>query len=131
MELHKQKRKRGVILSLLGIQKLLEARHQLEILENDGAKFTLEELSYRTQLAPFTVSKVLARTEGVDKQSLEYFFRAFNLELTANDYVRAGVQGSKGAEEEYLTPHSPLPTPHSPITTDWGEAVDVSIFFGR
>ncbi|MCC5635585.1 NACHT domain-containing protein [Nostoc sp. CHAB 5844] len=132
MELHKQRRKRGVILSLPGIQKLQEARHQAEILENEGAKFTLEELSYRTQLAPFTVSKVLTRTEGVDKQTLEYFFRAFGLELTANDYVRTGVQESRGVEvqgcrgagEEYKTPHSAL-------TTDWGEAVDVSIFFGR
>uniref|UniRef100_UPI001D14CC90 hypothetical protein n=1 Tax=Fortiea sp. LEGE XX443 TaxID=1828611 RepID=UPI001D14CC90 len=92
MELHKQRRKRGVILSLPGIQKLQEARHQAEILENDGAKFTLEELSYRTQLAPFTVAKVLARTEGVDKQTLEYFLRAFGIELTAQDYVRAGKE---------------------------------------
>ncbi|MBD2449631.1 NACHT domain-containing protein [Nostoc sp. FACHB-152] len=124
MELHKQKRKRGVILSLPGMKKLQEARHQVEILENDSARFTLEELSYRTQLAPFTVSKVLARTEGVDKQTLEYFFRAFGLELTANDYVRAGVQGSRGEGEECVTQNSQL-------TADWGEAVDVSIFFGR
>jgi WD40 repeat protein len=124
MELHKQRRKRGVILSLSGVQKLQEARHQLEILENDGARFTLEELSYRTQLAPFTISKVLARASGVDKQTLEYFFRAFGLELAANDYVRAGKEESRGAEEEYVTQNSLL-------RTDWGEAVDVSIFFGR
>ncbi|MBU7584965.1 MAG: hypothetical protein KAF91_19005 [Nostoc sp. TH1S01] len=139
MELHKQRRKRGVILSLPGIQKLQEARHQTEILENDGAKFTLEELSYRTQLAPFTVSKVLARTEGVDKQSLEYFFRAFGLELTANDFVRAGVQGNGGAGEEYVTQQRQSAQVGEPahaagssaLKTDWGEAVDVSIFFGR
>ncbi|MDF2388751.1 hypothetical protein JMG10_45475, partial [Nostoc ellipsosporum NOK] len=82
MELQKQRRKRGVILSLPGFHKLQEARYQAEILENDAARFTLEELSYRTQLAPFTVSKILAREEGVDKQSLEYFFRAFALDLT-------------------------------------------------
>jgi hypothetical protein len=69
MEKYKQTRRRGVILSLQGLQKLQEAKHLLEIQENDGARFTLEELSYRTQLAPFTVSKVLARQEGVDKQS--------------------------------------------------------------
>lgn len=73
MEKHKQKRKRGVVLSLAGLKKLQEARYQAEIQENDGARFTLEELSYRTQLAPFTVSKVIAREEGVDKQTLEYF----------------------------------------------------------
>ncbi|BCL35237.1 NB-ARC domain-containing protein [Nostoc sp. MS1] len=125
MQLHKQRRKRGVILSLPGFQKLQEARQRLEILENDGARFTIEELSYRTQLAPFTVSKVLAREEGVDKQTLEYFFRTFNLELTSNDYFRAGKQaeeqGSKGTELNTFPPNH----------TDWGEAVDVSIFFGR
>ncbi|MEA5505073.1 NB-ARC domain-containing protein [Halotia wernerae UHCC 0503] len=114
MELPKQKRRRGVILSLPGFQKLQEARHQAEILENDGAKFTLEELSNRTQLAPFTVSKILARTEGVDKQSLNYFFRAFSLELTQNDYLNASNNKKT-----------------TPKLVDWGEAVDVSIFFGR
>ncbi|MBD2165121.1 hypothetical protein H6G04_11980 [Calothrix membranacea FACHB-236] len=139
MESQKQRRRRGVILSLPGFQKLQEARYQLEIIENDGVRFTLEQLSYRTQLAPFTVSKVLARAEGVDKQTLEYFFRAFGLELTPNDYIRAGVvrdtgeQGSRGAWEieEFPTQHSQLSTHNSALKTDWGEAVDVSIFFGR
>lgn len=124
MEVHKQRRKRGVILSLQGWQKLQEARHEAEILENDGARFTLEELSYRTQLAPFTVSKVLAREEGVDKQTLVYFFRGFGLELAKSDYVRAG-NGEVGRD----SPHPPIPP--SPQHQDWGEAVDVSIFFGR
>ncbi|BAY35845.1 WD-40 repeat-containing protein [Nostoc sp. NIES-2111] len=135
MQLHKQRRKRGVILSLPGFQKLQEARQQLEILENDGARFTIEELSYRTQLAPFTVSKVLAREEGVDKQSLEYFFTAFSLELTSNDYVRAGKQPeeqeSRGAELYTFPIGERSRTTTPPNHTDWGEAVDVSIFFGR
>ncbi len=117
MELHKQRRRRGVILSLQGWKKLQEARHQAEILENDGARFTLEELSDRTQLAPFTISKVLAREEGVDKQTLDYFFRGFGLELAKSDYVKAG-NGEVGR-------HPPIPSPQH---QDWGEAVDVSIF---
>ncbi|BAY13876.1 NB-ARC domain-containing protein [Calothrix sp. NIES-2098] len=142
MESHKQRRRRGIILSLLGFQKLQEARHQAEIKENDGARFTLEELSYRTQLAPFTVSKVLARAEGVDKQTLEYFFRAFGLELTPSDYQRVGgteEQRSRGTEEaeevgEVISSpsaYSGLKTHNSALKVDWGEAVDVSIFFGR
>ncbi|OUL20632.1 hypothetical protein BV372_32705 [Nostoc sp. T09] len=133
MESHKQRRRRGTILSLLGFQKLQEARYQAEILENDEARFTLEELSYRTQLAPFTVSKVLARAEGVDKQTLEYFFRAFGLELTPNDYLRVGREAE--VEEESLTQqptyYSKLSTHNLALKIDWGEAVDVSIFFGR
>ncbi|GAA6614592.1 NB-ARC domain-containing protein [Scytonema sp. NUACC26] len=129
MEKHKQKRKRGVILSVAGLNKLQEARYQTELQDNDGAKFTLEELSYRTQLAPFTVSKVLAREEGVDKQTLEYFYRAFGLELTISDYLRVGSGKSGVGNGEGIppTPHSLLPTPYC----DWGEVVDVSIFFGR
>ncbi len=133
MELHKQRRRRGVVLSLPGFQKLQEVKHQVEIRENDGARFTLEELSYRTQLAPFTIAKVLAREEGVDKQTLEYFFRAFGLELTPSDYIRAGDKGTgdwglgtRGQGEKLL-----LSTQDSGLSTDWGEAVDVSIFFGR
>lgn len=37
MEASKQRRRRGVILSLQGWKKLTEAKHQAEILENDGA----------------------------------------------------------------------------------------------
>ncbi|MEB3178744.1 MAG: NB-ARC domain-containing protein [Nostocaceae cyanobacterium] len=96
-------------------------------MENDGSRFTLEELSDRTQLAPFTVAKIMARQEGVDKQSLEYFFRAFALELTTSDYVKAGTleggQGGQGSNDFPLSPPCSL--------TDWGEAVDVSLFFGR
>ena len=145
-----------MILSLLGFQKLHEARHQVEIIEHDGARFTLEELSYRTQLAPFTVSKVLSRAEGVDKQTLEYFFRAFGLDLTPSDYQRVGKE--RELEEEFLTqqstqyselsnascypsgtlsanksakPPNALAPHNSALKIDWGEAVDVSIFFGR
>ncbi|WP_243147222.1 NB-ARC domain-containing protein [Scytonema sp. UIC 10036] len=129
MEKHKQKRRRGVILSLAGLNKLQEAKYQAEFQVNDGARFTLEELSYRTQLAPFTVSKVLAREEGVDKQTLEYFFRAFGLELTTSDYQRVGnsESGVGNGEETSPNPYPLIPTPYC----DWGEAVDVSIFFGR
>ncbi len=140
MELPKQRRRRGVILSHLGFQKLQEARHQAEILENDGARFTLEELSDRTQLAPFTVSKILARAEGVDKQSLNlaraegvdkqslnYFFRAFSLELTPSDYVRAGIEEDSRKRESLNT--ETRKTIQNLV--DWGKAVDVSIFFGR
>jgi WD40 repeat protein len=120
MEASKQRRRRGVILSLQGWKKLTEAKHQAEILENDGARLTLEELSARTQLAPFTVSKVMARSEGVDKQTLECFFRAFGLNLTQSDFAKIGESIS----------HTLTLAPSHPFT-DWGEAVDVGTFFGR
>ncbi|MFB2921116.1 NB-ARC domain-containing protein [Aerosakkonema funiforme] len=131
MDLHKQRRKRGVVLSFQGLKKLSEARREAEIEENDGNKFTLEELSDRTQLAPFTVAKVLAHEEGVDKQTLECFFRAFDLELLPQDYTRPNSHDRGSADE---TPaEQQIQNPKSKIQnrTDWGEAVDVSIFYGR
>jgi WD40 repeat protein len=129
MEKHKEKRRRGVTLSLQGWKKLTEAKHDVEVQENDGARFTLEELSYRTTLAPFTVSKVLGREHGVDKQTLECFFRAFGLELCKSDYVRIATSHDRettGGDEGETGSHE---TTQNHV--DWGEAVDVSIFFGR
>ncbi|MEP0801140.1 NB-ARC domain-containing protein [Funiculus sociatus] len=119
MDRYKQKRQRGVILTLQGLKKLQDARHQAEILENAGDKYTLEELSDRTQLAPFTVAKVLARDEGVDKQTLALFFRAFNLALDKSDYCRP-------------KPDIESTSKNPPKTRScWGEAIDVSVFYGR
>ena len=138
MERQKQRRKRGVILTDVGLHKLTNAKHQAENLENDGAKFTLEELSFRTQLAPFTISKVLAGEEAVDKQTLEYFFYAFNLDLTQDDYTKPGSTKHTKIEKNFL--NQGLKSKISDFKserkyfkqkTDWGEAVDVSIFFGR
>jgi WD40 repeat protein len=131
MNLPKQQRKRGVVLTFEGLNRLQEARQQFELSENDGRKYTLEELSYRTQLAPYTVAKVLAREEGVDKQTLRYFFRAFDLELATSDYVRVI---DRAAKQVRLPDAEPTPAPISDLPspcTDWDDAIDVSIFFGR
>jgi len=69
------------------LQKLQDTRREFEIQENSGGRYTLEELSERTGLAPRTV-KILAREEGVDKRTIDYFFRAFNLELDTSDYSK-------------------------------------------
>lgn len=126
MDQPKQRRKRGVVLTPEGLKKLAAARQQVELQENAGRKYTLEELSDRTRLAPFTVAKVWAREEGVDKQTLECIFRAFDLQLDKSDYTLLS------------TPHSSLraspeapPLQHSLLKKDWGEAVDVAVFYGR
>jgi WD40 repeat protein len=133
MEQQKQRRKRGVILSFPGFKKLHEAKNHLEIEDNDGIKFTLEELSFRTNLAPFTVSKILAREEGVDKQSLEYFFRAFDLELMPGDYEKSGFHNKKENISSGIPEISPRQNHlnHNINYIDWAEAVDISMFVGR
>jgi hypothetical protein len=119
MILQKTIRDRGVILTPPGLKKLQDARREAEIWENDGKRYTLEVLSDRTGLGCGTVAKVLAHEEGVDKQTLERFFRAFNLELDKSDYS---------------SPTLDLAQPNGRIIKsrqDWGEAVDVSAFYGR
>ncbi len=52
MEPSRQRRRRGVILSLQGWNKLQEAKHQAKVLENDNARFTLEELNLHPSQSP-------------------------------------------------------------------------------
>ena len=103
------KRKRGVILTPEGWEKLQEAKVELEVKENFGDRYTIEDLSERAGLNPCTVGKILAREERVDKRTLELFFNAFNLELDKGYYSNSDPSKRQ----------------------DWGEAICVSVFYGR
>ena len=81
MNSKKSSRKRSVILTPQGWQKLQQAKQQSEIEQKLGKRYTLEELSELAGLDPDTLAKVLEREKGVDKRSLDRFFQAFNLEL--------------------------------------------------
>jgi WD40 repeat protein len=109
-------RKRGVVLTPTGRQKLQEAIAVWEE-DNFGEKLTIEELSDRTKLDAGTVAKVLDCEEGVDRRTLERFFQAFNLELTQDDYSKPVPSSERRSTKS--------------TRVDWGEAVDVSIFYGR
>lgn len=109
MKLTKQKRKRGLVLTPEGLQKLQTAKLNAEFNENYGNRYTLEDLSERIGINTATISKVLSREEGVDKRSIELFFQAFNLKLDKDCYT-------SGEQCQHQ---------------DWGEATNVSIFYGR
>jgi hypothetical protein len=115
----KSNRKRGVLLTSRGWEKLHKAIERTQAEENHGVRYTFEELSDRTELTPRTVSRVLDGKQRVDKPTLEQVFRAFNLELTESDYKKP-VPNSN--ESELTIPNT---------RQDWGEAVDVSVFYGR
>ncbi len=119
MNQKKPKRNRGIILTRKGWQKLQNAKTEWEFQENSGCKYTLGEVSERAGLAPNTVAKVLARQEGVDKQTIVRLFTAFDLELEKSDYTHSDPN-SKSLEG--------LKTPKR---IDWGEATDVAVFYGR
>ncbi|KST65726.1 NB-ARC domain-containing protein [Mastigocoleus testarum] len=119
MNLHKSRRNRGVILTPSGWQKLQDARVELEFRENSGEKYTLEKLSEFTGLTSVTLAKILACEEKVDKKTLVNVFNAFNIKLHRNDY---------------LQPEPDFENIERAITSlyqDWGDAVDVSVFYGR
>jgi WD40 repeat protein/transcriptional regulator with XRE-family HTH domain len=112
-------RVRGVILSPQGWQRFQAAKQQVESAETWGKHLTQEDLSERTGLSLNTLYQVLKRERGVDRQSLEYLFRAFGLELTKVDHT------SSVASE--ANPASQRANPHQ----DWSSAVDSSVFYGR
>lgn len=126
MELQKPKRRRGIILTPQGWRKFQDARHRLETQENVGERYTLEELGGKTGFDPRTVAKVLNRESGVDKQTLELLFKAFSLGLDRGDYSRpdSSLEEREGGSD--------LPSITFPDSRqDWGEAIDVSVFYGR
>ncbi|MEH1923091.1 NB-ARC domain-containing protein [Nostoc sp.] len=119
MNQQQSRSKRGVILTTLGWQRLQEAQRNWENEKNFGVACTIEALSDRTGLDPSTVSKVTDREAGVDRRTLERFFRAFDLELHKSDYAKPEVLSVK--QQEIITYSN----------QNWGEAPDVSVFYGR
>ncbi|MBN3962124.1 NB-ARC domain-containing protein [Nostoc sp. NMS8] len=107
MTLKNWRRKRGVALTTKGLQKIKEAKHQSEAKENFGNRYTLEDISVRSGLYSATISKVLNREGGVDKQTIEKLFSAFQLKIDKSDYLSSNTR------------------------LDWGEAIFNSVFYGR
>ncbi|MBD2248333.1 NB-ARC domain-containing protein [Nostoc sp. FACHB-888] len=111
-------RVRGVILSPQGWQKFQTAKQQAESDETWGKRFTQEDISDRTGLSLNTLARIFKRELGVDRQSLEYLFRAFGLELTQADFT--STASSQETESHWTNPQQ-----------DWDTAVDASAFYGR
>ena len=112
-------RSRGIVLSSQGWERFQVAKQQTESTQSCGKRLTQEDLSDRTGLSINTLYRVLKRELGVDRQSLEYLFGAFGLELTKADHTLAIAI----VEED----DSRLPNPHQ----DWDNAAEPSIFYGR
>ncbi len=120
MKPQNQKRNRGIILTPKGWQKLQNAKFEWEFQQkNSGSELTIDKLSEHAGITPVTFRKVLTREVGVDKQTLVRLFMAFNLELDKSDYTKPNQD---------LVTLSGLKTPKR---IDLGEAVCVSVFYGR
>ncbi len=80
------KRKRGVYLSEIGIQKLKNIRDLQEHAHNFGDRYTIEQLSEMAGLSPNTINKIFNGNTSIDRSTLERCFRSFGLILNSNDY---------------------------------------------
>ncbi|MCU0567217.1 MAG: formylglycine-generating enzyme family protein [Oculatellaceae cyanobacterium Prado106] len=78
------KRRRGVVLTAQGLQKLREAIDTVE--QEEMQRLTIERLGARTGLSYGSVSKVLACKHRVEQHTLDRFFQSFNLTLAETDY---------------------------------------------
>jgi hypothetical protein len=87
LDASKRRRRRGIILTPTGLQKLLDAKSDAEFEENQGNRYTLEALSERTGLAVDTLTKVFACESKVDKQTLKILYRSFGLTLKDEDFL--------------------------------------------
>lgn len=100
----KMKRQRGVVLTAVGLKRLLAAIQAVEIAENHGTHFTLEDLSERINVSNKTISRVWSLHSGVDQKTLRLCFSAFNLELRKEDYtILTELDETEAAELSALT----------------------------
>ncbi|HEY9697861.1 MAG TPA: ATP-binding protein [Trichocoleus sp.] len=104
------------------MNRIREAIELVQTEENFGQKLTIAALSTRTRLTPDTIAKVLDGEQGVDRRTLDSFFRTFNLELNESDYCQADLKQAENPKNT-ISP--------SQIQINWGEAPDVSVFYGR
>lgn len=117
-------RRRGVVLSEAGWQKLVQAK----IVYNEfGERYTFEYFSERTLLDPRTICRILGREIAVDKRSLKIFFQAFDLELDQNDFTTPGQEQGNKQPEENPTSVPPLSLPLSVVPTPLPSQEDVLV----
>ncbi|UIE37271.1 AAA-like domain-containing protein [Leptodesmis sichuanensis] len=94
------RRRRGVILTPQGLQKLVQARTEAERQFNDGKRFTLEHLSDLTGISVDSLTRVFKAETGVDRETLKHCFAAFDLVLSEADYFQPGVPEPLKPQEE-------------------------------
>ena len=91
---HPNKRRRGLILSSQGWQRLQAAEHLSCIQDNQGKPYTLEQLGERTGLSSNTLTKLRRRQKPVDWQTLDSYFDAFKLKMSSHDVINPSQQSA-------------------------------------
>ncbi len=124
MEIQEQKntRKRGVILTNIGLRKLQKAIISWEKENNNGERIALDRLAQQINVSTRTLSRLWSLNTGVDRRTLSLCFTAFNLKLTSQDYTTEWEESAQKAvnmllpsnidarlDRGWLYPDRPLP----------------------
>ena len=125
-----KERRRGVILTSKALEKLQEAKLEMEIRKNNGISYTLEALSVHTGLDSHTLIKVFNRETGVDRRTLSRCFQAFNLLLESSDYFYQQTIPVEKFEKEKAASRQKRKEENQ-NRQYWNGAPDVSLFLGR
>ncbi|GAB4155778.1 MAG: hypothetical protein Fur0046_35710 [Cyanobacteria bacterium J069] len=106
------KRRRGVVLTHAGLQRLQAAIATAEMVENNGNRFTLEELGDRIRVSTKTLSRLWSLSSGLDRRTIHLCFSAFGLDLQPSDYVVVGdlVESDAGMDADDAQPQ---PSPNA------------------
>ncbi|NJN61393.1 MAG: hypothetical protein HC795_07565 [Coleofasciculaceae cyanobacterium RL_1_1] len=118
-----ERRRRGVILSLQGWQRLQASERLSAQRDNDDYPYTLEQLSLMTGLSTNTLTKVRRRQKPVDISTLDIYFQSFSLDLSEEDYslpetLKSATEPTFAKEISFSSPlscDSPLYIHRSPI----------------
>ncbi|MEO0985993.1 MAG: NB-ARC domain-containing protein [Cyanobacteria bacterium J06639_14] len=81
------KRRRGVLLSPEGWERLQAAQLASELDQNEGEPYTIEQLAELTRLSTNTLGRLRSGETPVDRQTLKIYFETFGLTLTPADYA--------------------------------------------
>ncbi|BAZ49332.1 hypothetical protein NIES4103_19440 [Nostoc sp. NIES-4103] len=86
MKQAKTTRKRGVLLTSMGLKRLQRAIRAVEVKQNNGVRFSFDELSDRIKVSTKTLNRLWYSSASVDRRTLNLCFNAFGLELSEEDY---------------------------------------------
>ncbi len=117
-------RKRGVVLTEQGWQKLLQAG---VICNEFGERYTFDYFSEQTLLDARTVCRIIGREVAVDKRSLKIFFNAFNLELDQEDYTTPNQRKRKTGSSKEDIGFAVMPLPLALVPTSSPPEVDTAL----
>ncbi|MBD2493120.1 AAA-like domain-containing protein [Nostoc sp. FACHB-280] len=109
----KSKRRRGVVLTPTGLQRLQEAIVAWEMARKKGDRLTLQELSTQISISTKTLSRLWSLSKAVDQKTLKLCFSAFNLKLNEEDYAVSSAE-DESEIVEFLPRNSYTQLEHSP-----------------